>query len=320
MKVTHWTIKNGSGMANVACDLAVAECNAGLTSVSVACDRPDEWEVGMDADIHVVHTHLPDQARLSGKKIVYIPHGTPEHCFMAAVEAGLNNGYGASDPWMLAQYWMQRADSVVTFWPRHQAIWQTMMGKGREVNCLPLGVDLDFWKPMPSAGKYAGNPSLFTAENCHYIKWPLDLALMWPWVTDEIPEAALHLVYLPRDQHRWWFPLLNANGASFKSYISPGVLDKHSLRNAFCSTDYYIGLVKYGDYNRICLEAKACGSTLISFTGNRYANYWIPEGDQREQAKALVAILRGEVEPRQADPAPSLNETAKKMVEIYEHL
>lgn len=320
MKVSHWTLKNGSGMANVACDLARAESAAGLTSIAVACDRPEEWEVGMDADIHVVHTHLPDPARIKGKPIVYIPHGTPEHCFTSAVEAGLNGGYGASDPWMLAQYWLQRSDAVVTFWERHAAIWNTMLGGKRSCDVLPLGIDTAFWTPVASAGKFAGDPSLFTAENCHYIKWPLDLAMLWPWMADEVPGAALHLVYLPRDQHRWWFPLLNANGASFKMYISPGVMDKPALRNAFCSTDYYIGLVRYGDHNRICLEAKASGATVISFAGNQYADYWLPEGDQRTMFASLTKILKGEAERREPLAVPSLSDTATRMREIYERI
>jgi hypothetical protein len=271
----------------------------------------------MGADIHVVHSHLPDPVAAQGGKVVWIGHGTPEHCFQQSMELGLNQGYGAGDSFMLGLHWLQNADALVTFWPRHKAIYDSMLDKGRSVNCIPLGVDRDFWKAIPSNGKFAGSPSIFTAENCHYIKWPLDLITAWPWVFKEVLDARLHINYLPRDQHRWWFPLMFRNGTAYSSFSSANMYDHEALRNCFVSTDYYIGLVRYGDFNRICLEAKASGSKLISYIGNPYADFWVTEGDQRTIAQQLTGILKGEVEPRETQAVPSINETAEAMLEIY---
>lgn len=317
MKVAHWTLCNGSGMHRMAEDISRAENTYGVDSVLVPCEDKSKWEMVYDADIHVNHTHIPDFPMKPGAKTVWIGHGTVEHCFQTAVEEGLNKGYGAGDTWMLVLHWLKVCDALVTFWPRQQALWQTMVDNGRHVDYVPMGIDTDYWQPQPTRGKYAGSPSIFTAENCHYIKWPLDLVLMWPWIVDEIKDARLHLVYLPRDQHRWWYPLMFANGTAFKSYSMAGALDKDSLRNAFCSTDYYCGLVRYGDVNRICLEAKASGSKVISFNGNEYADYWLPEGDQRVQAYELIQILKGETAPRDTKPVPSIKDTAARMLEIY---
>jgi hypothetical protein len=275
-------------------------------------------DVARLADVHVIHQHVPDEFHGSQFKKVYVAHGTPEHTFQSSVEYGLNKGYGASDPFMIAQYWLKVSDAVATFWPRIQAVWQGLCQKGRTVDIIPMGIDLDFWKPTPTAGKYAGTPSLLTAENCAYIKWPLDLMIMWPWVTAEVPPARLHMLYLPRDQHRWWFPWMHQNGAAFKSYVWGAPFPAPDLRNAFCSTDYYIGLVRYGDFDRVQLEARASGAKLISWAGNDYAHYWLHEGDQRFQARELAAILKGEVEPRDVAPVPGRSEMAKSMIETYE--
>jgi hypothetical protein len=134
----------------------------------------------------------------------------------------------------------------------------------------------------------------------------------------ELHEARLHVVYLPTDQHRWFFPLVNRNGSSFSSYISGTVFSDANLKNAFASTDYYIGLVRYGDHNHICLQAKACGAKVISYTGNQYADYWIPEGDQRVITSRLIEILTGKREPMQTKDVPSLDEMVKSMVKVYE--
>jgi glycosyltransferase involved in cell wall biosynthesis len=320
MKVAHWTMCNGSGMHRVAEDLSIAETALGLTSVLVQCDDVKQWEVGKDADVHVVHTHLPDCGRRKDSKIVYVGHGTPEHVFKESVTAGLMKGYGAGDFLMLAYHWIKVADAVVVWWPRAQALWQQICMKPKTIDCVPLGIDLDFWKPLATRGKWAGIPSLLSAENCHDIKWPLDLIWMWPWIFKNIPDARMHILYVPRDQHRWWFPLLYATDAIFKTFVSGDAFAKDDLRNAFNSVDYYINLVRYGDFNKVGLEAKASGCKVISYTGNPYSDYWLPEGDQRVMATELEKILKGEVAPRKCEDVPSRDETAKRMKAIYERI
>jgi hypothetical protein len=325
MRIAHWVWCNNSGMHRAAETMAAAEKAAGLDSVLVnVMGDAALWDTVLDADVHVCHTHIPDVFRRkakAGHKVVYVVHGTPEHVFKSAVEEGSKKSYGHADGWQLCQNWLRTADATVTFWPRHQALWKQMSDKRTKVECVPLGVDKTFWKPMPTQGKYAGSPSLFTAENCHDIKWPLDLFIAWPWVWDRInPDARLHSVYLPNDQHRWFFPLVNRNGCSYASHITGMSFNHEQLRNAFCSVDYYIGLVRYGDFNRVSLEANACGTKTISYAGNIYSDYWVPEGDQRVIADALVDILTGKVEPRQKAAVPDMSETAAGMKAVYESL
>lgn len=323
MKVAHWTMFNKSGMFRMAESFAKAEGALGVDSWLVDCQDPNGYKEILDADIHVIHTHFPDDVRHQLKKplkLVWVGHGSVEHVFQSSVESGLKGGYGSGDSWALCQYWMQQADALVTFWPRQQALWKSLCDKKTIVDCVPMGVERDFWRPVPSAGKYMGSPSVFTAENCHYVKWPLDLLLCWPWVWPEIPNTFLHAIYIPNDQHKWFFPLMNRNGARFKTIATGAVLDPTGLRNAFCSTDFFIGLVRYGDFNRLSLEASACGAKTISYVGNNYADFWIHEGDQRVMAKELIAILKGDVEPREKLAVPSIEDTAKAMINIYRRI
>lgn len=320
MKIVHWTLLNNSGLDNVAKELSAMEIKLGYDSIVLSSVQRSEWEKGMGADIHVSHSHIPDPVRKAGGKLVWIGHGTPEHIFQTAVEAGLNGGYGHADCWMLVQWWLQHADALITFWPRHQAIWKSLCDKNTKIHCLPFGINKNFWKSVESRGKYLGNPSVFVAENCHYIKWPLDLAISWPWVTEEFCDAQLHWLYLPRDQHRWWFPLINRNGCAFKSYVTGNKFGHEDLRNVFCSVDYVTNFVRYGDFNSLGVQAKACGAKVISFRGNPYADFWIPEGDQKNMAKILIKIFNGEVEPNKTVEVPDVLDTAKAMIRIYESL
>jgi len=305
-------------MNNVATSFVEGEKKLGIDSVF--CDPSwklrDKWI--FDADINVVHTDLPEEVRRRGKAVVWVSHGTPEHVFQTAVEQS-GQGYGHPDSWMLAQQWMRLADAIVTFWPRHHWIWKRLSDKRTRVEVIPLGIDKEFWK-SESRGKYLGNPSVLTAENCHQIKWPLDLFFLWPMIWDEFIEARLHALYLPKDMHRLWFPLVNRNGTGYASYITGGAISQEDLRNAFSSTDFYCGLVRYGDFNRVSHEANACGAKTISYEGNPYSMYHIKEGDQREMAKEMIAILKGQVEPRVQEKVPTIEEQVGAMKEVYDAL
>lgn len=331
MKIVHWTLDNGSGLNRISLNMCAEERKLGLDSYvcytgsqpgSITKAVPDLVQVLSDdqarvmADIHVAHSHLPDG--LSGKTI-FIPHGTPEHCFAVAVEQGRYQGYVAGDPFMLSFYRLNHCDVTVTFWERHKFIWQTMSPKA-DVRCVPMGVDTDFWKPGQATGKWSGAPSLFSCENMHAIKWPLDLILAMPIIQEGVPGAVLHLHYLPLDSHRYWFPLLMANGAIYKTFASGGYFSPEELRKNFYNCDYYVSFVRYGDHNNMSMEAKASGCKVISYKGNPYADFWIDEGDQRIMGIQLIEVLNGITKPRETAPVPSIREMAEAMVNIYKSL
>src|ERR1035437_3871375 len=321
-RVCHWVLLNGSGMCNVAKSMAEAERRLGLDSLVVDIMKEETWGQAEEADIQVCHTHFPDTTRSRLKRplrVVWVSHGTPEHVFEGAVEDG-KKGYGHADGFMLMQHWLSDADARVTFWPRHQWIFQKMVNRGTKIYCIPLGVDLEFWASGQDRGRYAGKPSVWTGENPAKIKWPLDLFLLWPYVRDAIPEATLHANRVPNDLGRWFYPLANANGTSYAGYISPFSFVHDQMKDIFKSIDFFIGLVRYGDHNRLSLEAAAAGAKTISYPGNPYSDFWIPEGDHRLGAAELIRILKGEVEPRAKEPVPDFLETAKAMVEIYKEI
>lgn len=329
LKICHWSLANGSGMANVAQSMVDAERKLGLNSIFLNIETDAIWDQALDADVHVSHTHIPVIYR--GKafqkqvtkpfKVCGVFHGTPEHVFEGSVHAGERGAYAPSNSLMIMQHDLKRSHARVTFWPRHKAIYDTMMFEGTKAYCVPLGVDRAFWGAGVSRGKYQGDPSVWTGENAHEIKWPLDLLTMWPWVSEAVDGAYLHACYVPFDQHRYWFPWVHANGAYYRAHIGPWTYPHEELRNIFRSVDFVTSLVRYGDFNRLSLEAGAAGAKVISYVGNPYADYWMHEGDTREQAKELIAILSGDVEPRkEKEEVPDVSVTGQAMKEIYESI
>lgn len=323
MKIAHWVEKTlRSGLGHTATHISEAERKLGVDSILVDCNDESDWHNADDADVYVAHLFVPLKHVHDKRPKVWVAHGTPEVMFEGGYIESTKGQYAHPDGWMIAQWWLQHADAVVTFWPRHEAIWKSLSDKNTRIEGVPLGLDLDFWKPIKSLGKFSGEPSVFTAENCYSIKWPLDLFIAWPWVVESgLYDAKLHAVYIPLDQHRFWFPLVNRNSCSFSSYISNRVFNHEELRNAFVSTDYYANFVRYSDHNYIGLQAAACGAKVISYKGNPYSSYWVDAGDQRVVAQQLGSILRGEVEERKDREKPvSIQRTAERMIEVYESL
>lgn len=331
MKIIHWTMKNGSGMNQVAASMVRAELAIGVDSRLMDCFDPKQvgWEIALDADIHVNHTNIPEKiGKLSFQKactkpfrFVFPVHGTPEHVFESTIKDAEQNGYNTGTSYAHHQAGMQDADAVVTFWERHQWLYKLALDKHTPVDLVPMGVDLDFWAAGKSVGKYAGEPSFLSCENQHPFKWSFYILRMWRAVRQELPHAILHVGNVPGGAQRFVDAMAARYGCANGAVYGSWQYSHDNLRNILRSVDFYVSPVRYGDHNRMSLEAAAAGCKVISYPGNLYADYWIHEGDDRKACADLVAIGRGDVEPLATKlPAPSLNDMARGMVNVYERI
>lgn len=328
MKVVHFTSYNASGMNRVAESIVTAERAAGLDSHLLNIAEQSDWEVALDADVHVSHTHFPDFKdgksflRMLKKpaKIVAFFHGTPEFVFTDTVNSFKRDRHWGGDGLQMLYHWLKTADARVTFWPRHQAIYQQLVDRGTEVDCLPLGVDSAFWAGGTSKGRWAGDPCVFSAENPHHIKWPLDLITAWSWIYPQLENASLSLGYVAEDLHRQFAPWITNTGAGYGMRWSASYWNPADLRDIFKSVDFFTGLVRYGDFNHLSLQAAASGLKTVSYRGNPYADYWVTEGDQRVLAAELLDIFRGNATPRAKSSVPEIAETVAALAPIYERV
>lgn len=330
MRVCHWSIGNHSGMHHVAASMARAELALGVETMLLDPfdSAQTNWELALDADVHVSHTHIPERiGNHSFKKSctkpyrwVFPVHGTPELVFENSIKDAEANGYGTGTSFAHHQIGMQTADAILTFWSRHQALYQLATDKHTIVDCVPMGIDHAFWQGGVSAGKYLGSPSFYNCDNAYPFKWAIEILRLWPWVREELDEAVLHIAYLPTAIHRFVDVMAARYGSLRGAVIGNWSYDHTNLRNIFTSIDYYVSPVRYGDHNRVCLEARAAGAKVISYPGNDYADYWVPEGDQRRIAAELIRIGKGEVEPRQAMPVPTEQQMGEATINVYERI
>lgn len=324
LMVRHWSVKNGSGMHHMAEAMALAERRLGIDSELIDCNTTEQWEGAEHADVHVLHTDVPESFRMKvskAYKLVFVAHGTPEVVFESTIENFARPGYGMQDGWSSLRGLVTRADAVVTFWPRHRDIYQSLVPKERHIHCVPMGVDTAFWAGGTSPGKYYGAPSVWTSENQARVKWILDTIAAWPRVLEQWRTARLHAHYIPLPLHRFFIDFANSNGAAYGAIMSSATFAHADLRNIWKGLDFYLSPVRYGDHNTISMQSRAAGLKTISYEGNLYADYWIREGDHRRMADDLATIFAGMVEPR-ADrlPVPDLKDMGQAMIDIYESI
>lgn len=330
MKTAHWVRTNGSGMHHVAEACADVERRLGHDAAIVNLDLPQTWKEGhaVDADIHVNHTQFPTGQiehikRLTGKqpKTVFISHGIPEHNFELAVQDHLHGDiYDAHDYWMLMQHLIKISDATIVFTPRYKDIIGTMVPRCQTIDLVPMGVDKPFWLGGNPPPKLKGEPAVFMCENQNRIKWALDIFLAWPFVLRECWGTHLHAHRIPLDLQRFFLPLANSNGTAAHATISQRTFTHEQLREIWKAVDFNLATTPRGDNTLVTMQAEASGCPTISYTGNEYASYWMPEGDQREIAKVLCRIFSGDVEPRQKTPVPDIEEMGKAMIAVYERV
>lgn len=331
MKVIHWVKPNTSGMHRVAASMARAELTLGVESRCMDPFDPAQtgWAETLDADVHVNHTHLPDQFQGKSFKrqctkphlVVFPVHGTPELVFEMSVREAETNGYNAGTGLAQHQRGMQEADAIMAFVPRHRDLYKLATDKRTIVDLIPMGVDHEFWKNGVSFGHYAGRPAFFNCENAYAFKWAVDFLRVWPWVREELDDAVLHVSNIPVTLQRFVDVLIARTGAIYGTVAGSWSYDQNNLRNIFRQVDFYLSTVRYGDFNRLSMEAGAAGLPVISYPGNDYADYWMQEGDSRFAVRDLIAIGKGEVQPR-ADkkPVPTEAEMAHATINVYERL
>ena len=82
LKTAHWTLVSEAGSYWVAKSLVKTEKKLGIDSNLCNYETPEKHLDMYDADIHVIHSHLPDIIKIKNTKplkTVWIGHGSPEH-------------------------------------------------------------------------------------------------------------------------------------------------------------------------------------------------------------------------------------------------
>ena len=148
MKIAHFinVAPHCSGMYETAREICEAELEGGhdaalintswypkgAPNITSSRDRgvdvyPISWS--LDADIHALHSIVPDQAIGYAPVVVFL-HGAPEYTFYDEVF----NSYKGDKSFSTLLLWSQdsRYKKFVTLWDRHYEIWKTFFGDSVE--------------------------------------------------------------------------------------------------------------------------------------------------------------------------------------------
>ena len=286
MKVAHFAgyHPNACGQYHTVKDLVLAEQAKGIDAGFVHCttdakgqiaSKPDfkdgDFEIhnlrwGIDADIIVRHTCLPQFIEHSGIPIIMALHGRPESTYMLEF-------LDVMAVWNLVIMKANEGrnyEAAVYFWEEYKEIWETYMPP-EKLNYIPAMVDMKKFNPEGKKHdfkKWSGSPNIVVADKFRHDITPFNVMQAAAKFQKEIcPTAKLHCYGLP--------PAKKSNvlvrGLSKAGVIGQAHTNVKNLDEIFRSADMLI--TPHVIATRIIREALASGLPIVAGTGCRYTPF-----------------------------------------------
>lgn len=251
-----------------------------------------EW--AEDADIHVLHSRIPDA--LYGKKpAVVVLHGAPEYVFYSEL-FGHKQGDGGHTT--LLNYGKQPfIKKFVTFWPRHLDYWKALFGDARVV-FVNAPVKMDEYTPEGPKHVFQNNGKI-NIGFCDtwrptFFKDPFQIlvGVRRYWLAN--PDVRLQIFGIPSDEKRIkeWGGVWDRHILAMKRQ-GDFFGDIHQMHDKMADVYRSLDVVITSsvDASRIVRESLSCGTPVIAPYGNQYSGYTCdltyPEGI----AEALQEVL-----------------------------
>jgi len=288
MKIAHFGnfVPNSCGMFHTTVDTVLAEREVGIDSQFIdwgyAKDYQQQYSrVGLtygeittvspqwavdEADVLVLHSAMPPQAKASGKPIVVAVHGRPEYSFiLEKMKKGscLNLYHSfARDP---------QVATFFTYWTEHVAYWNMLLKK--QVQFVPSMVDLGKFRPQGSAVtfKNIGQPNILIADIWREDVSPFNtMFAAAKFIQDRCPDGRIHV-----------YGLSNPNETSAMANVLNPMKERNiigDIHGLVRNIDevYRIADILVTPHNistRVVREALASGCPIVAGAGSQYTPY-----------------------------------------------
>ena len=300
IKVAHYAghHPHACGQYHTVKDLVLAERAKGINAGFVQCTVDSKGQVksqpegkdgelvihndrwGMDADIIVRHTCIPQYIEHSGKPIIMCLHGRPESTYMLEfldvmavfnlVTMKANKG--------------RNYEAAVYFWEEYRDIWETYMPKDK-LHFVPAMVDLNKFTPEGKKldfAKWSGRPNIVVADKFRHDITPFNvMQAAAKFQKEYCPEAKLHCFGLPpAKKSNVLIQGLQKQGVMGKAHTNVTNLDEVYRGADMLITPHVIA-------TRIIREALASGLPIVAGTGCKYTPF---TGDSRDVGGFAKAI------------------------------
>jgi glycosyltransferase involved in cell wall biosynthesis len=227
------------------------------------------WEQAKKADIHVLHSWIPDEIKkIKGKKHVAVLHGPNEHMLWKEFTSDRKDEAFNLHLRILWQY-----DATVVNYEHERKILELYDEHGR-LHYIPNSIDLERYQEkdiMP--WKYQCHPAILSCDTVRLEKLPAQILWAMPEIAKRIPEARLTIFCLPLEGISTWRNLLCKNkGRTIENLCENIQLEISDLKPFMRGADIGFNNNMSGIQSRAQMEMMAMGVPVIAY-GGEYTPY-----------------------------------------------
>jgi len=281
--VVHWTnwSPRKSGMYESVKDQVKHERKAGIesdmadphdksrggrTEIDDGWFSAVSWEKAKKADIHVLHSWIPDEIKkIKGKKHVAVLHGPNEHMLWKEFTSDRKDEAFNLHLRILWQY-----DATIVHYEHEKAILELYDEYGR-LHLVPNSIDLERYQETKGdlVWQYKNHPAILSCDTVRLEKLPAQIMWAMPKIAKRIPEARLSLFSLPLEGISTWRNMFcKAKGRELENLCENIQFEINDLRPFMRGADIGFNNNMNGIQSRAQMEMMAMGIPIVAYNGD----------------------------------------------------
>jgi glycosyltransferase involved in cell wall biosynthesis len=229
---------------------------------------PIPWTKAKEADIHVLHSWIPNEIReLKGKKFVAVLHGPNEHMFWKEwVSERKEEAFNLH----INILWKYDATVVLN---KHEFDILELYDEHNRLHYIPNSIDLERYQGEEMTWKYTNHPAIISCDVLRLEKLPIHIIWAMPRIAKRIPEARLNIFSLALEPIATYRSVFCRSKERNLEHLCENIqLENNNLTPFMKGADIGFNNNVSGIASRVTMEMQAMGVPVISY-GGEYTPY-----------------------------------------------
>lgn len=285
MYIVHWTnwSPRQSGMFESVKDQIKYERKAGLQSdmadpndkskegrvdIDDGWLSPISWENAKKADIHVLHSWIPDEIKKDKtKKHIAVLHGPSEHMLW---KEWISERKEEAFNLHINILWKYDATVVLN---KHELDIMELYDEHGKLHYIQNSIDLERYQTDEFSWKYNNHPAIMSCDVVRLEKLPAHIMWAMPRIVKRIPQARLNLFSLQLEPIATYRNIFcRSKGRNLEHLCESIQLENKNLQPFMRGADIGFNNNVSGIASRVTMEMQAMGVPVISY-GGTYTPY-----------------------------------------------
>jgi glycosyltransferase involved in cell wall biosynthesis len=222
------------------------------------------WEQAKKADIHVLHSWIPDEIKKDKtKKHVAVLHGPNEHMLWKEFTSNRTD-----EAFNLHLRILWTYDATIVHYQHEQDILE-LYDENNRLHLVPNSIDLDRYRGEPTfKWEFRNHPAILSCDTVRLEKLPAQIMWAMPKIAKRVPTARLNLFSLPLEGISTWRNMFcKSKGREVENLCENIQFEINDLRPFMRGADIGFNNNMNGIQSRAQMEMMAMGVPVIAYNG-----------------------------------------------------